>query len=156
MEHNLSFVTFKISNELYGVNIDATREVIQLCEVTSIPNAPVFIDGVINLRGEIIPVVDLYKRFNFNKKEFTEEEELLRSILILNVNELTIGVIIDKISKVMNISQENIQPPPSVISGVGIEYVLGVVKLPDEIDNLLILLDEKKLFSKEELLQIAG
>jgi purine-binding chemotaxis protein CheW len=152
--YNLSFVTFKLNKELYGISIDSTREVIQLCEITGIPNAPLFVDGVINLRGEIIPIIDLHKRFNFPKQDYSEEEELLRSILIINVNELTIGIIIDKIHRVISIVEGDIQPPPSMIAGVGIEYIMGVVKLNEEIDNLMILLNEKKLFSKEELLQL--
>ena len=154
-ENNLSFVTFKLNKELYGINIDSTREVIQLCDVTGIPNAPSFVDGVINLRGEIIPIIDLHKRFDFPMMKYTEEEELLGSILIINVNELTIGIIIDKIHRVISCAEGEIQPPPSMISGVGIEYIMGVVKLNEEVDNLMILLNEKKLFSKDELLQLS-
>lgn len=155
MADNISYVTFKISNELYGINIMDVREVVQLCEITPIPNAPAFVDGVINLRGEIIPVVNLGKRFNFKERNFTEEEELLRGIVVLNVNNLIIGIIIDQIKRVVNIDISQIQPPPQIVSGVGAEFIQGVVKLEEE-DTLLIILNEKKLFNKEELLQLAG
>ncbi len=151
-----SYVTFKISSELYGVNIMEIREVVQLCEITPIPNAPDFVDGVINLRGEIIPVVDLGKRFKFKKRQYTEEEVLLRGIIVLNVNGLIIGIIIDQVKRVMNVDFDQIQPPPQIVSGVGAEYVQGVVKLENDEDNFLIILNEKKLFNKEELLQLSG
>jgi purine-binding chemotaxis protein CheW len=151
-----SYVTFKISSELYGVNIMEIREVVQLCEITPIPNAPDFVDGVINLRGEIIPVVDLGKRFKFKKRQYTEEEVLLRGIIVLNVNGLIIGIIIDQVKRVMNVDFDQIQPPPQIVSGVGAEYVQGVVKLENDEDNFLIILNEKKLFNKEELLQLSS
>ena len=154
MAEATSYVTFKISTELYGINIMNIREVVQLCEIRPIPNAPKFVDGVINLRGEIIPVVDLGKRFNFKERKFTEEEELLRGIIILNINDLIIGVIIDQIKRVVPVEQEQIQPPPQIVSGVGAEFVQGVVKLDTE-DNILIILNESKLFNKEELLQLS-
>jgi len=153
MAENLSLVTFKISSELYGIDIMDVMEIIRLCEVTPIPNSPDFIDGVINLRGDIIPIVDLKKRFNFEEKSFTEEEELLRGIIIIYANDLRIGIIIDQVYRVINIGRDEIKPPPQMITGIGAEYIQGVVKL-DEDDILLILLNIKKLFSKKELLQL--
>ncbi|MBN2545347.1 MAG: purine-binding chemotaxis protein CheW [Spirochaetes bacterium] len=153
MAENLSLVTFKISSELYGIDIMDVMEIIRLCEITPIPNSPDFIDGVINLRGDIIPIVDLKKRFNFDEKTFTEEEELLRGIIIILVNDLRIGIIIDQVYKVINIYREEIKPPPQMITGIGAEYIQGVVKLEED-DILLILLNIKKLFSKKELLQM--
>ena len=154
MAEKLSFVTFKISSELYGINIMEVREVIQLCEITPIPNAPDFVDGVINLRGEIIPILNLSKRFHFKEKSYTEEEELLRSILVIKVNDLVIGIIIDQINKVVNIYEDQIQSPPQMISGIGAEFVQGVVRLEEE-DILLIILNEKKLFNKDEMLKMS-
>ncbi len=153
MAENLSLVTFKISSELYGIDIMDVMEIIRLCEVTPIPNSPDFIDGVINLRGDIIPIVDLKKRFNFEEKSFTEEEELLRGIIIIHANDLRIGIIIDQVYRVINISRDEIKPPPQMITGIGAEYIQGVVKLEED-DILLILLNIKKLFSKKELLQL--
>jgi purine-binding chemotaxis protein CheW len=155
MAEKLSLVSFKISDELYGIDIMDVREIIHLVEITPIPNSPDFVDGVINLRGEIIPIVDLGKRFKFKPKSFNEEEQLLRGIIIINVNDLVIGVIIDQVNRVLNIYESQIQPPPQMVSGVGSEYVQGVVRL-DEKDNLLIIINIKKLFSKNELLQLSG
>lgn len=152
--NTLSLVTFKIGNELYGINIMEVNEIIKLTEITSVPNAPVFVEGVITLRGEIIPIVDLGKRFHFEKKEFTEEEELLRGIIIITVEDMTIGVIIDQVNRVINVTKNQIQPPPQMISGIGAEYIQGVVKLED--NNLLVILNINKLFNKKELLQLSG
>jgi purine-binding chemotaxis protein CheW len=155
MAEKMSLVSFKIASELYGIDIMDVKEIINLSEITPIPNSPDFVDGVINLRGTIIPIVDLGKRFNFKKRNFTDDEELLRGIIIINVNNLLIGIIIDQVNRVLNIFTEQIQQPPQMISGIGADYINGVVKL-DEKDNLLIILNIKKLFSKKELLQISG
>ena len=151
---SLSLVTFKINKELYGINIMEVNEIIKLTEITSIPNSPEFVEGVITLRGEIIPVVDLGKRFHFEKMEFTEDEELLRGSVIITVEDMTIGIIIDEVNRVININKNQIQPPPQMISGIGAEYIQGVVKLED--NNLLVILNIHKLFSKKELMQLSG
>ena len=156
MSEKLSLVCFKIGDELYGINIMEVKEIIHLCEITPIPNAPEFIDGVINLRGNIIPIIDLCKKFNLTHKEFTEDEELLRSIVIINVNELLIGIIIDQIYRVVSVMHNQIQPPPQMISGVGSEYVQGVVKLEEDNDILLVILNVKRLFNKQEFLLLSG
>ena len=151
METLMSLVTFKIGNELYGIDIMEVREIVRLTEVTPIPNCPSFVDGVITLRGEIIPIVDLGKRFHFQPLEYTEEDELLRGIIIINAEDMIIGVMIDQVNRVVNISYDQIQPPPQVIAGIGAEYIQGVVKTEN---NLLIILNIKKLFSRYELLQL--
>ena len=153
METLMSLVTFKIGNELYGIDIMEVREIVRLTEVTPIPNCPSFVDGVITLRGEIIPIVDLGKRFHFKPLEYTEEDELLRGIIIINAEDMIIGVMIDQVNRVVNISYDQIQPPPQVIAGIGAEYIQGVVKTEN---NLLIILNIKKLFSRYELLQLTG
>jgi len=155
MPEKISLVSFRIGDELYGVDIMDVKEIIHLCEVTPIPNSPDFVDGVINLRGTIIPVVDLRKRFSFENRVFTEDEELLRGIIIISVNELLIGIIIDQVYRVLSIFEGHIQPPPQMISGIGAEFVQGVVNL-DEEKCLLIILNIKKLFSKQELLLLSG
>ena len=128
-----TLVTFKIGFEFYGIDIMEVQEIISLLEITPIPNSPSFVDGVINLRGGIIPVVDLGKRFNFEIRELTEEEERLRGIIIIKVEGMIIGVIIDQVNRV--------------------EYIQGVSKTDD---NLLTILNVKKLFSKQELLQLSN
>ena len=149
---DITLVTFKISSEFYGIDIMEVQEIISLPEITPIPNSPSFVDGVINLRGGIIPVVDLGKRFNFEIKELTEDEIRLRGIVIIKVEGMIIGVIIDQVNRVISINEDEIQPPPQVIAGIGSEYIEGVSKTDD---NLLTILNVKKLFSKQELLQLS-
>lgn len=153
METSMSLVTFKIGNELYGIDIMEVREIVRLTEITPIPNCPSFVDGVITLRGEIIPIVDLSKRFHFEAVDYSEEDELLRGIIIINADDMIIGVMIDQVNRVININYEQIQPPPQVIAGIGAEYIQGVVKLDG---SLLIILNIKKLFNRHELLQLSG
>ena len=147
-----TLVTFKIGSEFYGIDIMEVQEIISLPEITPIPNSPSFVDGVINLRGGIIPVVDLGKRFNFEIRELTEDEIRLRGIVIITVEGMIIGIIIDQVNRVISINEEEIQPPPQVIAGIGSEYIEGVSKTDD---NLLTILNVKKLFSKQELLQLS-
>jgi purine-binding chemotaxis protein CheW len=147
-----TLVTFKIGSEFYGIDIMEVQEIISLPEITPIPNSPSFVDGVINLRGGIIPVVDLGKRFNFEIRELTEDEIRLRGIVIIKVEGMIIGIIIDQVNRVISINEEEIQPPPQVIAGIGSEYIEGVSKTDD---NLLTILNVKKLFSKQELLQLS-
>lgn len=147
-----TLVTFKIGSEFYGIDIMEVQEIISLPEITPIPNSPSFVDGVINLRGGIIPVVDLGKRFNFEIRELTEDEIRLRGIVIIKVEGMIIGVIIDQVNRVISINEDEIQPPPQVIAGIGSEYIEGVSKTDD---NLLTILNVKKLFSKQELLQLS-
>jgi purine-binding chemotaxis protein CheW len=156
MADKKAFVSFRLGEELYGLDIMDVKEIIHLSEITPIPNSPDFVDGIINLRGKIIPIVDLGKRFNFVKKELTEEEELLKGIIIINVNKLLIGIIIDQVNRVLSIEESQIQPPPQMISGIGTEFVQGVSKIEEQNDELLILLNIKKLFNRSELLLLSG
>lgn len=156
MAESMSLVSFKIADELYGIDIMDVVEIIKMTEITPIPNSPSFIDGVINLRGEIIPVVDLKKRFNFKieKRELSEEELMLQGIIIIFVNDIKLGILIDQPHKVLTVSKEEIKAPPQAVASIGREYIQGVIQIHEE-NLLLILLNVKKLFSKRELLQMA-
>ncbi|MBQ3923113.1 MAG: purine-binding chemotaxis protein CheW [Spirochaetales bacterium] len=149
----ISLVTFKISNETYAIDIMEVNEIVKLTEITPIPNAPDFVDGIITLRGQIIPIVDLNKRFNFAPRTYTEEDELFRAIVIIRVQDMTIGILIDQVNRVIPIDRNQIQPPPQMVSGVGAEFISGVVK---QNDNLFVILDIQKLFSKKELMMLSG
>ena len=149
----ISLVTFKISNETYAIDIMEVNEIVKLTEITPIPNAPDFVDGIITLRGQIIPIVDLNKRFNFAPRTYTEEDELFRAIVIIRVQDMTIGILIDQVNRVIPIDRNQIQPPPQMVSGVGAEFTSGVVK---QNDNLFVILDIQKLFSKKELMILSG
>ncbi len=141
----IQFVGFGIGKEQFGVNILTVQEIIRSTEVRAVPNSPSFVEGVINLRGDIIPVIDLRKRLDL----FNSEIELKRNwILILRVGNHVAGFIVDQVNKVIKIAEDSIDPPPDiVIAGLENQYIQGVC----EIDNsLLIVLDfESVLFNEE-------
>jgi purine-binding chemotaxis protein CheW len=145
-------VTFQLGMELYGVNIMDVKEIVRVQTIRTIPNAPTYVEGIFNLRSEIIPIINLHKRFHIRKLVSTEEEELLSGFVILDIDGMKLGVIIDRISRVVTIEKEEIQPPPQMFSGIGAEYIQGVVR---QEDGYLIILDIRDLFNPKELQKIA-
>jgi len=147
----IQLVTFQISEELYGVDIMDVKEIVRVQDIRSIPNAPVYVEGLFNLRGEIIPIISLHKRFHLRKAQTDEDEELLSGFIIIDIDGMKLGVIIDKVERVVSIDAQNIQPPPQMLTGIGAEYIQGVV---NQETGYLILLDIRKLFSAKELRKI--
>ncbi|WP_295296152.1 chemotaxis protein CheW [uncultured Brachyspira sp.] len=138
VENSINLVTFKLGNNEYAIDIMQAKEIIKMEKITLIPNAPDYVEGVINLRGNIIPIVDLKKRFNLDENE----GEKNTGIIIVKIDDVDMGIIIDAISKVVSIATSNIQPPPPMLSGIGQKYIKGVAKLEDK---LLVVLDLEKL-----------
>jgi purine-binding chemotaxis protein CheW len=147
----IQLVTFQISDELYGVDIMDVKEIVRVQDIRSIPNAPGYVEGLFNLRGEIIPIISLHKRFHLRKAMLGEDEELLSGFIIIDIDGMKLGVIIDKVERVVSIEAQNIQPPPQMLTGIGAEYIQGVVNREA---GYLILLDIRKLFSAKELRKI--
>lgn len=150
-ESQMQLVTFKLGEELYGVDIMEVKEIVRLQEVRLIPNAPYYVEGIINLRSEIIPIIDLHKRFRLQKSVMTDEDLNDAGFIILNIEGNKIGIIIDKIARVVTVRSEDVKEPPQMISGIGTEYIQGVSK---EDEGYLIILDIQKLFSGKELQKI--
>jgi purine-binding chemotaxis protein CheW len=148
---SLQLVTFYLGNEQYGINIMDVEGIVKIEDVRPLPNAPAYVEGIFNLRGEIIPVINLHRRFNIQHAELSEEDQLLSGFVIINVNDRHLAIMIDKVARVVTISSEQIQPPPQVISGIGTEYIQGVVS---EEDHYLIILDIQRLFNLKELQQL--
>lgn len=147
----IQLVTFKLGEETYGIDIMDVKEIVKIQEIRAIPGAPPYVAGILNLRGTIIPVINLHKRFNLKKLETGEEEKLLSGIIVININDKLIGIIIDKVSRVIIVEAGAIKPPPQIISGIGAEYIDGVV---NNEDGYLIMLDIRRMFSKTELQQL--
>jgi purine-binding chemotaxis protein CheW len=145
-------VTFQLGEELYGVNIMDVKEIVRVQAVRPIPNAPTYVEGIFNLRSEIIPIISLHKRFHIKKLVSSEEDELLSGFIILDIEGMKLGIFIDRISRVVTIEKEEIQPPPQMFSGIGAEYIQGVVR---QTDGYLIILDIRDLFNPKELQKIA-
>ncbi|NLT22822.1 MAG: chemotaxis protein CheW [Syntrophorhabdus sp.] len=139
----LQLVTFKLGTEEFGVDILKVQEINKMMNITKIPNAPAFIEGVINLRGKIIPIVDLRKRLGFREQPYDKSTR----IIVVELEGLVLGFIVDSVSEVLRIPANTIEPPPSMVAGIESEYIEGVGKLDD---RLLILLELKKIFSSPE------
>ena len=143
LEDSTNLVTFRLGSGEYAIDIMQAKEIIKMEKITLIPNAPDFVEGVINLRGNIIPIIDLKKRFNLEETEGDKNT----GIIIVKIEDVDMGIIIDSISKVVSISNSDIQPPPPMLSGIGQKYIKGVGKLEDK---LLVVLDLEKLFITDE------
>lgn len=150
-ENQLQLVTFKLGNETYGIDIMDVKEIQRLQETRPIPNAPFYVEGIFKLRNDIIPVVNLHKRFHIKKAETSEEDAILSGIIILDIEGMRIGIIIDRVARVVTVDYDQIQPPPQILSGIGAEYIQGVVR---QEEGYLIILNIRKLFSTKELQQI--
>ncbi len=152
-EAQRQLVTFQLGPEVYGIDIMDVREIVQMENIRTIPNAPSSVEGIFNLRGEIIPIINLHKRFHIKRIEMAEDEELLNGTIILNINNTKIGIIIDKILRVLPIENQTIQPPPQILTGIGAEYIQGVITNEE---GYLIILDIQKLFDPRELQQFGS
>ncbi len=136
----------------YGVPITKVQEIIPMAVPTKLPQVPDFVEGIINLRGQIIPIIDLKKRFGMIASEQSSES---RSVVV-EVEGQTVGIIVDEVSEVLRLPQDSIEPPPSVIGGITADYLIGVGKIED---RLLILLDMDKVFNdaeKKELFKVGA
>ena len=145
-------VTFQLGEELYGINIMDVKEIVRVQAIRSIPNAPAYVEGIFNLRSEIIPIINLHKRFHIKKLVSSEEDELLSGFVILDIDGMKLGIIIDRISRVITIEKEDVQPPPQMLTGIGAEYIRGVVR---QEHGYLIILNIRVLFNPKELQKIA-
>lgn len=145
---NLQLVTFQLGKELYGIDIMDVEAIVQVEDIREIPNSPNYVEGIFNLRGEIIPVINLHTRFQLTRPEMSEEDELLSGFIIISIDDMQVAVIIDKVSRVITIDLDEIQPPPQMLSGIGAEYIQGVVNRED---GYLIILDIRRLFNVREL-----
>lgn len=144
-EGMLQLVGFDIGDEQFGVDILMVQEIIRSASVTAVPNSPEFVEGVINLRGNIIPVVDLRKRLYLYQEG---SSELRAWILILTIDERIVGFIVDRVTHVIKIPEDSIQPPPEiVISGLENQYIHGVCELDN---NLLVILNFTRILFNEE------
>ena len=150
-EVQFQLVTFRLGEELYGVNIMDVKEIVRLQNVRVIPNPPYYVEGIIKLRSDIIPIIDLHKRFNIQSTAKPEDIEMEGGFIILDIEGSKIGIIIDKVERVVTIKEEDVKEPPQMLSGIGNEYIEGVVR---EDHGYLIMLNTRKLFNASELQKI--
>lgn len=146
-------VIFQLGEELYGVDIMDVKEIVKVQTVRPIPNAPYYVEGIFNLRGEIIPIINLHKRFRLKKNEIAEDDDFERGFIILNLDGSKIGIIIDRVARVVLVQNEEVKPPPQMLAGIGTEYVHGVIR---QESGYLVLLDTRKIFNPKELQKLIG
>lgn len=140
-------VVFQLDGQTYGVDIARVFEIIRMESITTVPKAPKFVEGVIKLRGSIIPIIDLRKRFNLSPAESTANSR----IIIVEMGGTIVGMIVDAVSEVLSVSRSNIEPPPAVVSGLDSAYLRGIALWQE---RLVILLDLEKILAEKEQQQL--
>lgn len=143
-EH-LHLVTFTLLGEEFGLPITDVREIIRMIDITPVPQAPEFVEGVINLRGQIIPVVDMRKRFGIEAAERNKDN----CIIVIDLRGMLVGLIVDDMPNIGRVPSDSVAPPPALVAGaIGSEYIKGITHHDD---RMIILIDMRKVFTQEEM-----
>lgn len=148
MGEEIKVIVFGLANEEYGIEVEKVRTIERMIPITRVPKTPAFIKGVINLRGVVLPVIDLRGRFNLAETEQTESSR----IIIVAVNDLEVGFIVDTANDVIDIDTDSIDSPPEVVGGIKAKYLHGVAKIGD--NRLLIMLNLAEVLNKNEIIQL--
>jgi purine-binding chemotaxis protein CheW len=147
MQKELHLVGFRVGRETFGVPIHLVHEIVRVPEITAVPDAPEYIEGVINLRGKIVSIIDLRKRFG--EKQLTSDRK--NRVMVVEVEKKLVGLIVDSASEVLKIPQGEVDIPPNVFEEGDLNYVTGVGKLKG---RLIILIDLNKILQRGELKRI--
>ncbi|TAM74140.1 purine-binding chemotaxis protein CheW [bacterium] len=139
----IQVVSFSLGNEEYGVDIAQVQEINRMVQITHVPRAPHFMEGVINLRGQLIPIIDLRARFDMPRVEHTKNTR----IVVTEIGSKRVGMVVDAVSEVLRVPVEQVEEAPEMITGVETEYIRGVGKLGD---RLIIMLDLQRVISASE------
>lgn len=143
------FLTFTVGNEDYGLEIYHVTEIIGIQKITEVPDMPDYVKGVINLRGKVIPVMDVRKRFKFEEREYDDRT----CIVVVNINDTFIGLVVDTVKEVSDIPETQIEPPPALSEGNQQMFIKGLGKVDE---NVKILLDVDKLLHHKELEKVGA
>ena len=143
VEEMMQLVTFKLGSEEFALDILLVQEINRRVEITKVPKTPEFVEGVINLRGKIVPVLDLRKRFGLVGREFTAQSR----IIVVNIDKRVLGLMVDSVSEVLRIPEHTVEPPPPLVVGIDATYIKGIGKFQG---RLLILLDLGKVLSENK------
>lgn len=142
-EELLQLVSFRLANEEFCVDIDNVYEINRMTEITKIPNSPIFVEGVINLRGRVIPVISLRKRIGLDIKCDDKDTR----IMVTEIDGKTIGFVVDSVNEVLRIPKSITENPPELVTGINSEYIKAIGKLDD---RMLILINLEKIISTHE------
>ncbi|MCZ1267906.1 chemotaxis protein CheW [Paenibacillus tundrae] len=148
MEEELKVIVFKLGSEEYGIEVDKVQTIERMMPITRVPKTFSFVKGVINLRGVVIPVIDLRGRFSLPETEYTDQTR----IVIVGVDDMQVGFIVDSANDVIDIKRDAIDSPPEVVGGVKARYLRGVAKLENA--RLLIMLNLNEVLNKSEVVQL--
>ena len=140
-EETVQSILFRMGNEYYGLSISLVREIIKPLPVTRFPKSPAYVEGVIDLRGKILPIVNLRKMFGLAPVEITEETRFVD----LQLDGLDLGIVVDEVSEVMHIPANHIEPAPAIVAGVEGKFLRGIARLHDK---LIMLLDVDEIFAQ--------
>ncbi len=143
------FISFSVGDEEYGLELLRVKEVIRVREITWLPKAPSFVKGIINLRGDVIPIIDLRDKFGLEAKEATA----MTRVIVVEVEGKLMGMVVDSASQVVRIPADQIDPPPPVLGGFTQEFITGVGKIDDK---LIILLNSDAILTAEERTQLVS
>jgi purine-binding chemotaxis protein CheW len=147
MEEQL--VVFELSGELYGIQIAAVESIIKIQEITQLPQAPYYVKGITNLRGTVLPVIDLRTRFGLEAQEYSKQTR----IMVVMMGKVKVGMVVDGVSEVLRISDDAIEPPPPMVTTVNSAFLKGIAKMEG---RLIILLELSKVLDLEEQNELLG
>ncbi|MFI2857003.1 chemotaxis protein CheW [Paenibacillus sp. JSM ZJ436] len=150
MGEEIKVIVFTLGSEEYGIEVDKVQTIERMMPITRVPKTYSFVKGVINLRGVVIPVIDLRGRFSLPEVEPTEQTRMI----IVAVNDMQVGFIVDSASDVVDLNSDSIDSPPEVVGGIKAKYLRGVAKLGEE--RLLVMLNLSEVLNKSEIIQLEG
>lgn len=148
MGEELKVIVFKLGHEEYGIDVDKVQTIERMMPITRVPKTYAFVKGVINLRGVVIPVIDLRGRFGLPEAEYTDQTR----IIIVAANEMEVGFIVDSANDVIDLNTDLIDSPPDVVGGVKAKYLHGVARISEE--RLLVMLNLSEVLSRKEIIQL--
>ncbi len=143
------YLTFRVGDEVYGIEIAYVTEIVGMQKITEVPDMPNFVRGVINLRGQVIPVIDVRARFHMDNRSYDDRT----CVVVVRLNETSIGLVVDTVNEVMDIPANHVSPPPKVGQSEGGRYIKGMGKVQDQVK---ILLDVSKLLFDEEIAALSA
>jgi len=153
LEREGKYLTFELARENYGLEILKVREIIGMMDITAVPQTPAFVKGLINLRGKVIPVVDLRLKFGLPEKEYTERTAIIVVETRMASGSVQMGIVVDTVSEVMNIAGQDIESTPNFGARLKTDYILGMAKVKGRV---IILLDIDRVLTDEELTLASG
>ncbi len=143
-DHLEKYLTFLVDDEIYGLEILKVREIVAMLHISKVPLVPEYVKGVINLRGKVIPVIDIRLKFKMDGIDYDEHT----TIIIVDVDEISVGFIVDETSEVVKIKQDNLMPPPNFGTTIDTSFLKSMAKTED---NITMIVDLEKLFSSDEI-----